>query len=118
MGLPQSAVRKSKSLATSIFLLGLSGCAVLGTLGLYSSWQGHHIDEFIAQVGQPTESGKRLLGSGNTYTWRGCRNTGRIISYQQGYGGPVYSEREQSCTKCTAYTDVQNKILSIDGRCP
>ncbi len=118
MQVPQSAAANMKVVAKLMLLLALSGCAAMGALSLYSSWQGHPIEEFIAQVGRPTESGKRFFGSGNTYTWRGCYQTGRVVSYQQNIGGPFYSEAERACTACTAYTDERNTITAITGRCP
>ena len=109
---------KIKTLSATILLLLVGGCAAIGAISAYSSWQGHPIEEFIARQGQPSQSSKQLFSKGHKYTWQACGNTGRVITYQQNIGGPYYSQAEQACTACTAYTDEHNAITAITGRCP
>ncbi|MDO5687543.1 MAG: hypothetical protein Q4G42_09255 [Neisseria sp.] len=107
-----------RRMAVVLALLTLGACSAMGAISAYSAWQGYPIEDFIAQQGEPSKSAKQTFGKGYTYNWNGCWNTGRVVTYQQNIGGPYYSQAEQACTACTAYTDENNIITGIFGRCP
>ena len=106
---------KSLQIIVALGIIGLTGCASLASLGPYASWQGHPIEEFVAQNGNPNIVLKHTIGNGVDYAWRNCQPTGRVITYG-GYG-KYSSEAQYQCCTLTAVTDENKMIKYIQRGC-
>lgn len=108
-------LNKFRRITVALGIASLTGCASLASLGPYASWQGHPIEEFVAQNGSPNIVRKHITDNGVDYAWRSCQSTGRIITY--GSYGRYSSQEQVECCTTTAVTDEHKVIKYVRRSC-